>query len=81
MSAPKNKRNTLAEDLNGLGSERKCTAFVGSSPSGQEKDLKTKSGPSELPPRIGKLISAAVRVWELKRGNRVTWRGARAYQS
>jgi hypothetical protein len=32
------------------------------------EDLEVESERSELPPRIRKLISAAVRVWELKRG-------------
>ena len=72
MSARKNKKNTIAEDLKGLRIKRKCTAFVRSSPSGQEKDL---------PPRSRTLISAAVRVWELKRGIHASWPYVRAHQS
>jgi len=81
MNATKNKKNTIAERLKGLGTERKCRAFVRSSASGQEKDLNVKSERVELPPRIRKLISAAVRVFELKRGLHATWPRARAYQS
>jgi len=36
------------------------------------EDRKIESERGELPPRIRKLISAAVRVWELKRGIRAT---------
>ena len=72
MKATKNKRNRVTEDLKGLRIKRKYTAFVRSSPSAREK---------ELPPRIRMLISAAVRVWELKRGLRAPWPHVRAYQS
>ena len=34
------------------------------------EDLELRSERAQLPPRIGKLISAAVRVWELKRAIR-----------
>jgi hypothetical protein len=34
------------------------------------EDLEVERDRAELPPRIRKLISAAVRVWELKRGLR-----------
>jgi hypothetical protein len=72
MNATKNKKNMIAEHLKGLRTQRKCRAVVRSSPSAQEKDL---------PPRIRRLISAAVRVFELKRGIHATWPRARAYQS
>jgi len=81
MNATKSKKNTIAERLKGLGAERKCRAFVRSSASGREKDLNVKSARAELPPRIRKLISAAVRVFELKRGIHAGWPHVRAYQS
>ena len=83
MNAPKNKKNTIApEDLKSLGAERKHTAFVRSSRSGQAKDLQVfEWAPAKLPPRIRQLISAAVRVWEFKRGLRATCPRTRAYQS
>jgi hypothetical protein len=81
MNATKNKKNTIAEHLKGLGTERKCRAFVRFSASGREKHLNVKSERTELPPRIRKLISAAVRVFELKRGIHASWPRARAYQS
>src|SRR6266496_6807415 len=81
MNATKSKKNTITEHLKSLGAERKCRAFVRSSASGRMKHLNVKSGRAELPPRIRKLISAAVRVFELKRGLHPTWHHARAYQS
>ena len=81
MNATKNKKNRIAEHLKGLGTRRKGRAFARSSAGGREKDLNLKSGRAELPPRIRKLISAAVRVFELKRGLHATWPRERAYQS
>jgi hypothetical protein len=81
MNATKNKKNRIAGHLKGLGTERKCRAFVRSSASGREKHLNVKLERGELPPRIRKLISAAVRVWELKRGIHANWPYVRAYQS
>ena len=81
MNATKSKKNTIAERLKRLGAERKCRAFVRFSASEREKDLNVKSKRAELPPRIRKLISAAVRVFELKRGIHASWTHVRAYQS
>ena len=52
------------------GTDGNRMPFVHSLPTWREKDVKVESDQAGLPPRIRKLISAAVRVWELKRGTR-----------
>ena len=67
------KKDAVAENRKGPGTKRYRMSFVRSSANGQKKDSRVELESPELPlVRLGKLISAAVRVWELKRGIRPT---------
>jgi hypothetical protein len=63
------RANLIVYDASGAVLHRD-ESFVRSSANQQEKDLKGEVEPAVLPPRTRKLISAAIRVWELRRGIR-----------
>ena len=72
MNTSKGKKNRIGDSLKYSVTEEKNVGSMRSSSGESGRNLRVEADREDLPPRIRRLISAAVRVWELKRGIHVT---------